>query len=246
MLDLRCYSKDELTEIFKSKNRQTIRRKLQRADVVFEEYGRGNNWIIDIKEINDPFRIYCMTDLGYTGRTDFYKLRYYYYYFFSDEEFMTMPDEVKEYRMEDKGRKISRQTIAGYTRKLEKLNMINRNTSNFMYYFAYKQTQRFTDCYEYRKAWAEYWDNKDKGLDTRDAIALMRFKYGGIARKQAIPEINGIYNKQIEYMLSLIYQSIENEIETVDFKQVMERLKTTAYYDDIGYNPSIENFNWDV
>lgn len=47
----------------------------------------------------------------------------------------------------------------------------------------------------------------------------MRSKYGGVARKQAIPEINGIYNEQIEYMLSLIYQSIENEIETADSEQ---------------------------
>ena len=151
MLDLRCYSKDELTEIFNSNDRQAIRRKLQRANVVFDEYGNGANWIIDIKKINDPFRIYCMTDLGFTGRTDFYKLRYYYYYFFSDEEFMTMPDEVKEQRMRDKGRSISRRTIAGYTRKLEERNMINRNTSNFLYYFAYKQTQRFTDRSEQKQ-----------------------------------------------------------------------------------------------
>lgn len=160
-----------------------------------------------------------MTDLGYTGGTDFYKLRYYYYYFFSDEEFMAMPDEVKEKRMRDKGRDISRQTIAGYTRKLESRNMINRSTSNFLYYFAYKQTQRFTTRSEYGRAWAEYWNNKERGLDNRDAITLMRSKYGGVARKQAIPEINGIYNEQIEYMLSLIYQSIENEIETADSEQ---------------------------
>lgn len=219
MLDLRCYSKDELTGIFNSRNRQTIRRKLERAGVIFEEYGRGNNWNIDIKRLNDPFQIFCMTDLGFTGGTDFYILRYYYYYFFSDEEFMAMPDEVKEKRMRDKGRDISRQTIAGYTRKLESRNMINRRTSNFLYYFAYKQTQRFTTRSEYGRAWAEYWNNKDRGLDNRDAITLMRSKYGGVARKQAIPEINGIYNEQIEYMLSLIYQSIENEIETADSEQ---------------------------
>ena len=219
MLDLRCYSKDELTGIFNSRNRQTIRRKLERAGVIFEEYGRGNNWNIDIKRLNDPFQIFCMTDLGFTGGTDFYKLRYYYYYFFSDEEFMAMPDEVKEKRMRDKGRDISRQTIAGYTRKLESRNMINRRTSNFLYYFAYKQTQRFTTRSEYGRAWAEYWNNKDRGLDNRDAITLMRSKYGGVARKQAIPEINGIYNEQIENMLSLIYQSIENEIETADSEQ---------------------------
>jgi len=246
MLDLRCYSKDELTEIFNSNDRQAIRRKLQRANVVFEEYGNGANWIIDITKINDPFRIYCMTDLGFTGRTDFYKLRYYYYYFFSDEEFMTMPDEVKEQRMRDKGRSISRRTIAGYTRKLEERNMINRNTSNFLYYFAYKQTQRFTDRSEYGKAWSEYWENKNKGLNSWEAIVIMRHRYGGVARRQAIPEVNGIYNKQIEYMLSLIYQSIENEIDTIDFRLVMERLNSTGYLDSSGDNPFPENFNWDI
>ena len=213
MLDFRCYSKDEITEIFHSQNRQTIRRKLQRANVVFEEYGRGNGWYIDIKEIHDPFKIYCMTDLGFTGRTDFYKLRNYYYYFFNDEEFMAMPDEVKEYRLEGKGRKISRQTIAGYTRKLEELDLIHRNTSNFLYYFTCKKKQRFTNRSEYSRAWKEYWSDKENGCNTKDAIINMICNYGGVARKQAIPDINGIYNQEIEYMLSLIQQSIENEIE---------------------------------
>lgn len=36
--------------------------------------------------------------------------------------------------------------------------------------------------------------------------------YGGVARKQAIPDINGIYNDKIEYMMGLIVQSIENEM----------------------------------
>ena len=37
-------------------------------------------------------------------------------------------------------------------------------------------------------------------------------KYGGVARKQAIPEINGIYNEKIEYLRSLIQASLENEM----------------------------------
>lgn len=41
----------------------------------------------------------------------------------------------------------------------------------------------------------------------------MRADFGGVARKQPIPEINGIYNDKIEYMLSLIQQSIESEYE---------------------------------
>ena len=41
----------------------------------------------------------------------------------------------------------------------------------------------------------------------------MRANYGGVARKQAIPEVNGIYNEKIEQMLSCIQKSIENEME---------------------------------
>ena len=41
----------------------------------------------------------------------------------------------------------------------------------------------------------------------------MREDFGGVARKQAIPEINGIYNEKIEHMLSLIQQSMESEYE---------------------------------
>ena len=35
--------------------------------------------------------------------------------------------------------------------------------------------------------------------------------YGGVARKQAIPERNIMLNDKIEYMLSLIYQSFDEE-----------------------------------
>ena len=40
----------------------------------------------------------------------------------------------------------------------------------------------------------------------------MRENYGGVARKQAIPEINGIYNDVLEEMLNYIQLSIENEM----------------------------------
>ena len=33
-----------------------------------------------------------------------------------------------------------------------------------------------------------------------------------VASKQAIPEINGIYNEKIEYLCSLIQASFENEM----------------------------------
>ena len=41
----------------------------------------------------------------------------------------------------------------------------------------------------------------------------MRNNYGGVARKQPKPEINGIYTEEIKYLCTLVQQSIEQEIE---------------------------------
>ena len=49
-------------------------------------------------------------------------------------------------------------------------------------------------------------------MEYYEAINEMIANYGGVARKQPIPELNGIYNEKIEYLRSLIQQSIENEI----------------------------------
>jgi hypothetical protein len=55
-------------------------------------------------------------------------------------------------------------------------------------------------------------ENKKNGMNYFDAIYKMIDKYGGVARKQAIPQINGIYNTELEAMLSLIQESMENEV----------------------------------
>ena len=51
------------------------------------------------------------------------------------------------------------------------------------------------------------------GLTCYEAIDNMRAAHGGVARKQPIPEINGIYNDKIEQMLSYVQESMENEME---------------------------------
>lgn len=213
MLELKAYPKPELSAIFGTQCTEGLQRKMERYGITFEREGRGERAIYKITEIQNPFKIFCITELGFDGGTDFRKLRNFYYYFFNDEEFMAMPDEVKEYRMMKEGSPVSRQTIANYTRRLEIHDMINRNTTNYIYYFANKQTQRMVDKAEYLQAWHEYWAEIGNGVPSFDAIWDMREKYGGVARKQAIPEINGIYNEKIEYMLNLIVQSIENEME---------------------------------
>lgn len=212
MLELKTYPKPELSTLFGTKDAQGLERKMKGYGLTFNKSGNGERAIYLITEIKDPFKIFCITELDRDGRTHFDKLRNFYYLFFNDEEFMAMPDEVKEHRMRKVDKDISRQTIAKYIYTLEAHDLINRYTSNFIYYFAFKQNQRMVEREEYLQAWHEYWADIGSGLCSFDAIENMRAKYGGVARKQAIPEINGIYNEKIELMLNCIVKSIENEM----------------------------------
>lgn len=213
MLELKSYSKEEMVAMFKTKNNQGLARKLYRYGVSFDVQGRGENAIFTITNIDNPFKIYCITELDCNGRNDFYKLRNFYYYFFNDEEFSAMPCEVQETRMKLIHKGISRQSIAGYLDKLYNKGMIAKNSGNFIYYFAYKNEQRIVEKAEYIEAWHEYWDKIRSGYNNYEAIYDMICRYGGVARKQEIPMINGIYNKEIEYLCNLIQQDIENEVK---------------------------------
>lgn len=212
MLEIRDYTKNEISELLGTRDKQGIDRKLQGYGVEFTSDGRGENRIYTIKNILFPFKVFSITELGFNANTDFIKLRNFYNHFFNDEVFMTMPDEVKETMTKQEGYHLSRQTIATYTRRLETNNMIHRNTTEFMYYFAYKREQRFVERAEYTQAWREYWKDIERNMYSYEAISNMIENYGGVARKQAIPERNILLNDKIEYMLFLIYQSMDEEI----------------------------------
>lgn len=208
----KSYTKPELSEILHCNGNQALKRKLTSYKIEYSVTGRGERTIYTILKINAPFKLFAILELECGANTDFHKLKLFYWYYFNDETFRAMPDEVKENRLRMDDRNISRQTIANYTRKLENKELINRITPNYIYYFAYKGNQRIVEHAEYVQAWKEYWNGRKNGADSFEAIVTMRANYGGVARKQAIPEINGIYNAKIEYMLDLIQQEIEYEL----------------------------------
>ena len=74
MLELRKYPKAELSALFGTRDTQGLKRKLERYGIVYEEAGRGNTMTFDIKEITDPFKIFCITELDFDGGTDFKKV----------------------------------------------------------------------------------------------------------------------------------------------------------------------------
>ena len=83
MLELRVYGKTELSEMFGTAGMQALQRKMERYGIAFEVNGRGENAVFTIKEIEDPFKIYCITELDFDGRTDFVKVRNFLHYFFN-------------------------------------------------------------------------------------------------------------------------------------------------------------------
>ena len=207
------YKKSELAQIFGSTSKQAINRKLDRYGVQFSVAGRGEQAFYQIQQIEDKFKIFAITELGFDANTDFKKLRNFYYYFFNDEEFQTLPDEMKEARMREGNRDVSRQTIARYEDRLVKYNYIAYlGGDDYIYYFAHKGKRRTVERPEYSRAWREYWEDKESGMDSRMAIFNMIMHYGGVARKQAIPTINAIYLKKIDEMLSYIEESIEDDV----------------------------------
>ena len=113
MLELRKYPKAELSEMFGTQDTEGLKRKLKRYGITFETIGRGQTLTFDIKAMEDQFKVFCITELDFEANCDFTKVRNFYYYYFNDEEFMAMPDEVKEARMWAEGHPVSRQTIAG-------------------------------------------------------------------------------------------------------------------------------------
>ena len=212
MLELRTYTKAELVEIFGTKDRQGLTRKLQRYGIKYKPNGRGESMTFTITETADPFKVFCIDELGYDGRTDFVKLRNFLYCFLNDDEFRAMPDEVKANRMKEAQKPMCRQTIAGYIAKLDAQNLIDHNSGEYIYYFAYKDKQRIATRQEYSEAWKQYWQDKADGADSMTAISFMRFQYGGVARKQAIPQINGIFLEKLNRLNEAVCKSIENDL----------------------------------
>ena len=215
MLNVGCkYKKSELAQIFGSTSNQAINRKLDRYGVKFSVTGRGEQAVYQIQQIADKFKIFAITELGFDANTDFQKLRNFYFYFFNDEEFQTLPDEMKEARMRENNRDISRQTIAKYEDRLVKYDYIAYwGGDDYIYYFAHKGKRRTVERAEYSRAGRDYWADKESGMDYYAAIYNMIVHYGGVARKQAIPTLNAIYLKKIEEMLSYIEESIENDVD---------------------------------
>lgn len=209
MLKEKKYSMEELKVVFQCNNRQQLTRKLNSYGILFDAAGRGAQCVFDIKQIQNPFKLYAVLDLNVSAQTDFNKFRDFCYYFLNDENFRNQPAETKEIMLTEMGKDISRQTIRGYESKLEDTEFIHLDSGEYEYYFAVKNTRIKTDEETYKKAWAQYFSMKRQGKMTEDCIFYMISKYGGVARKYQKPEFNGIYTQQLNYLNELVCAEME-------------------------------------
>lgn len=209
MLECRTYTYSELSELFHTRDNQSIKRRLDHWEVQYKTKGRGVNTIFTIQQIGKPFELYCMLDLEFSPQTDFQKLTLFLYYLFNDDEFAGLPCEMMEARIKADDLVLSRQTIDNYLQRLNDNNLILRASGEYHYYFAKKGNLIDTTKELYSQAWKEYWQAKKDGCPTQNAIGEMCWKYGGVARKQAIILFNGIYGKELDALNDMVCNRIE-------------------------------------
>lgn len=181
--------------------------------LLYSIQGRGSKATFKIEKIPSPFQEFCMDDLKFSKNTDFEKLCNFYYYCLNDELFMAKPDEEKAMLLEDKGKHISRQTIAGYERKLFDVYFYSKSDTEFIYYFASDGNYRTAEHEEYLEAWHDYWEWKEQTKkelgNLRYVCARIKLKYGGFPRKQGIIQANAIEMPQIRKLIALTNESFE-------------------------------------
>lgn len=214
LLECKAYPAPEMWQMLGVKDNQGAQRKLSRYGVRFFVNGWGKNASFNITAIDDPFKVYCILEMGFDANCDFKKLRNYLFFLLGEDEYCWLPDEPMEKHMRSKGFYLSRQTITKYREHLERLNYIHGG--DFIYYRVYRD-DRDRQCYqqvekeEYNKAWRVYWDMRNDGADSELAFACMYSAFGGVPRKQAKPIKNAFHLKELNYLLDLVSTSIYNE-----------------------------------
>ena len=211
MLECKTYTYAEFSALFNTRDNQGIKRRLDRWGIKYSTAGRGTGLKYTIEDISDPFVPFCILDLGFAPQTFFDKLNLFLYYFLNDKEFAGLPCEMMERRIENDGYTLSRQTIEKYLRQLDHQDLILRASGNYHYYFARRGRLIDTTKEKYSQAWREYWQDKENGCPAGEAITSMCMKYGGVAKKQAIIEFNGIYNNTLNALNYMVCDRIENK-----------------------------------
>ena len=248
MLEEKRYSFAELQKIIGGTDKRGLEKKLKGYGVDYRTEGWGKELSFIIEKINDPFKVYCITELEFRPQSDFNHLKHFFYHFFCDDFFMSKHDKWKEKVMRNSGYYISRQTIAKYEKQLREKRVVayDTNDDSMVYYFAYKDYVRITDKETYKKAWHYYWGLKERGVDYLTAKWWLILRYGGLPAKHGTDVVNACYVEPMNRLISIIRKGIEDELSqkgitlNSDFdimeEAISQKKELIKYYDFIKEN----------
>ena len=209
MLELRTYTKNEITGILDTTDRQGVKRKLDGYGVEYTIDGWGN-YTLTITAINDPFRLFCITTLGIPAQADFDKLKTLYYHLFCCPEFATQPYEVMASKLKEEGEAAppSNKTIGKWVAYLGTIDFVAFDRDDCVYYAIQKGQDGMRNCVEISKetycaGWRIYWEYKTK--EGTDLAYYRMYNYvGGHPCRRPKMKANGIYNKEIEQLIDIL------------------------------------------
>ncbi len=204
MLETRTYTLAEMEAYFHTRRPRNIRDKLTRYNVEFVEgTGRGPLRTYEITAIHDPFKLFCVFDLGISPQMDFHKLRDFVFYLLKDDDFSWRPMEMMEEYLRRFSSGPTRQTISNYIKIFERMELIAKSV-DFVYYKVYKdrgvQKHAIITKADYSAAWAVYWDSRNNGDDSGVAYSRMYSWLGGVPRKQPKILQNAFYTATLDLL----------------------------------------------
>lgn len=103
MLECRSYTAPEMWEYLGVKDNSQAVKKLNRYNIVFFQNGYGDKASFNVLDIREPFKVYCVFDMGFDPHSDFTKLRNYLFFLLGEDECCWLPDEPMEAYMRSKG-----------------------------------------------------------------------------------------------------------------------------------------------
>ena len=214
MIELKTYSKAEIAEILHTNARQGITRKLDGYNISYSCSGRGEDLKITITAIANPFKVFCITELGIPAQSDFPKLRNLFYYLFCCEGFAGLPLIEMEARMKEDGNPMARETIGKWLSYLEHIDYIAFDKADCTYY-AISPAPDGTKLHQeisrqqYNTGWKIYFDSKP--MEGSHGAYMRMYNYiGGHPYKKAKMIQNAIYIPQINQLIELINNSFNS------------------------------------
>ena len=210
VIELKKYTIHEMSAILNSKGKQAIERKLKRYDIEFITSGRGDDVVFEITAMQNKFKVFCITEFNMPAQCGFERYLHFTYYFLNVDDFRWLPNETLSLMMGEAGRYVSRQWIGRWKQRLEALDVISA-ASEFTYYFAQGQTQILTDNNTYKKAWREYFQDRENGASWGYAIEKMKHNYGGVGRTHPISELSAFHTQFYEIVNECFHSQIASD-----------------------------------